>query len=90
MKLKLIISIVLIILTVNCVSATTITVSTNDDGINNFSSIQEAINLAQDNDSILISKGNYSETLTVNKQLRIYSASTNPKDVIINPDISSG
>lgn len=51
-------------------------------------SIQEAINFAQENDSILIYKGNYSETLTIDKQLKISSISLNPEDVIINPDIN--
>ncbi len=82
-------TILLIILTINCTSATTITVGTNSNSNYNFSSIQEAINFAQENDSILIYKGNYSETLTVDKQLRINSISLNPEDVIINPDFSS-
>ncbi|MGP8330781.1 MAG: right-handed parallel beta-helix repeat-containing protein [Methanosarcinaceae archaeon] len=87
MTLKTMCTILLIIFSINCVSATTITVGTDNN--NNFSSIQEAINFAQENDSILIYKGNYSETLTIDKQLRINSISLNPKDVIISPDISS-
>ena len=82
-------TILLIILTINCTSATTITVGTNSNNNYNFSSIQEAINFAQENDTILIYKGNYSETLTIDKQLRISSISLNPEDVIINPDFPS-
>lgn len=79
----------LIIFTINCASATTITVDINNENSSNFSSIQEAINFAQENDSILIYKGNYSETLTIDKQLKISSISHNPEDVILNSDISS-
>jgi len=89
MEIKNISTVLLIILTINCASATTITVEVNNGDNNNFSSIQEAINFAQENDSILIYKGNYSETLTIDKQLKISSVSSNPEDVIINPDISS-
>lgn len=89
MELKNISAILLIIFIINCASATTITVDVNNGSNSNFSSIQEAINFAQENDSILISKGNYSETLTIDKQLKISSISRNPEDVIINPKISS-
>ncbi|MCO5382822.1 MAG: hypothetical protein NHB15_12605 [Methanosarcina barkeri] len=89
MELKNISAFLLIIFTINCASATTLTVGVNNGSNSNFSSIQEAINFAQENDSILISKGNYSETLTIDKQLKISSISRNPKDVIINPNISS-
>lgn len=86
MKLKILSTTLLIILAMNCVSAATITVDGNN---SNFSSIQGAINSAQENDSILIQKGDYSETLTIDKQLKISSISRNPEDVIINPGISS-
>lgn len=90
MELKSISAILLVIFTISCASANTITVDVNNGNNSDFSSIQEAINFAQENDSILIYKGNYSETLTIDKQLKIISASHNPEDVIINPEISSG
>lgn len=88
MELRNISTMLLIIFTINCASATTITVEVNNGNNSNFSSIQEAINFAQENDSILIYKGNYSETLTIDKQLKIGSISSNPEDVIINSDVS--
>jgi parallel beta-helix repeat protein len=90
MTLKNTVLILVVILTVNCASASIIPVDLNYDGNNlSFSSIQEAINHAQENDSILIHKGTYSETLTIDKPLRISSISTNPKDVTITSDNSS-
>ncbi|HIH92567.1 TPA: hypothetical protein HA338_00480 [Methanosarcina acetivorans] len=89
MELKNLFTILLIIFSINCASAITITVDANIGNDSNFSSIQEAINFAQENDSILIYKGNYSETLTIDKQLKIGSISRNPEDVIINSEVSS-
>lgn len=89
MELKNISTILLIIFSINCASAATIIVDVNSGNNSNFSSIQEAINFAQKNDSILIYKGNYSETLTIDKQLKISSISRNSEDVIINPNTSS-
>lgn len=88
MELKNLFTILLIIFTTNCASATTITVDVNNEN-SSFSSIQEAINFAQENDSILIYKGNYSETLIIDKQLKISSISRNPENVIITPGVSS-
>jgi parallel beta-helix repeat protein len=78
---------IFLLITVGTGAADTITV--DGSGGADYTSIQEAINFAQENDSILIYKGNYSETLTVDKQLKISSISRNPEDVIINPEISS-
>jgi nitrous oxidase accessory protein len=92
MKLKILFTTLLIILTITCVSAATITVDANNNRNGNnssFSSIQEAINSAKENDSILIHKGNYLETLTVDKQLKISSISHKPEDVIINSGMLS-
>lgn len=90
MKYKYTVFLLLFILTINSVSAATITVDLNSPvGSGNFSSIQKAINFAQENDAIAICKGNYTETVTIDKQLNIYSESEDPDDVIINPEVLS-
>jgi parallel beta-helix repeat protein len=87
MNFKIIVPILLVIFTINCASAATITVDANShDDPDNFSSIQAAINFAQKNDSIVICKGNYSENLIIDKQLRLYSKPSDSKEVIITPN----
>ncbi|MDK2826330.1 MAG: nitrous oxidase accessory protein [Methanolobus sp.] len=80
---------IFLFLTVSCVSATTITVGDNSNTNNSFSSIQDAIDQAQKNDSIIIYSGTYSETLKVDKPLSIRSSSLEPDDVVITSNNSS-
>ncbi len=89
MKIKFyhLITFVFLLITAGIGAAGTITV--DDNGWADHSSIQEAITFAQENDSILIYEGNYSEILTIDKKLKISSISCNPADVIINPNILS-
>ena len=53
--------------------AAVITVDSNGGG--NYSSIQEAVNNAQNGDTILVSPGVYQENVEVNKELTILSNS---------------
>jgi parallel beta-helix repeat protein len=76
-------------LTVGCVSATTITVGDNSTTNLSFSSIQDAIDHAQKDDSIIIYSGTYSESLTVDKPLSISSFSLDPEDVVLISNNSS-
>ncbi|WP_340819985.1 right-handed parallel beta-helix repeat-containing protein [Methanolobus sp. WCC4] len=89
MGLKIITVIFLLLLTISCASATTITFSNNDSINASFTSIQDAIDQAQKNDSIVIYSGTYSETLVVDKPLSISSFSPDPKDVVITSNNSS-
>jgi nitrous oxidase accessory protein len=74
MKFKSILFILVLVSTINCTFANTITVGTNNNnGNDTFSSIQEAINFAEDTDSIIINDGIYSETLFINKSVNIFS-----------------
>lgn len=84
MKIKIITITIFLLFTISCVSATTITVSNNSDINGSFTSIQDAIDQAQDNDLIVIHEGTYYETLVVDKPLRIESESGNPDDVVIS------
>ncbi|GEM_PF-1976256 len=84
MKFINIIIIIFLLLTINCVSAATITVDMHDNNTNfTFSSIQDAIDHAQENDSIAIKNGIYCENLIINKSVNIYSLTLDPKDVTI-------
>ncbi|WP_164997894.1 right-handed parallel beta-helix repeat-containing protein [Methanolobus psychrotolerans] len=56
---------------------------------NSFSSIQDAIDFSQANDSIVIYDGIYSEVLIIDKPLELRSSSLNPNDVIIVSDEAS-
>ncbi|WP_406655600.1 NosD domain-containing protein [Methanolobus sp. ZRKC2] len=86
--IKNILIIAFVLLTINCVSAATITV--NSDSTNNsFSSIQDAIASSQENDSIIIDNGVYTGNLIIDKPLRISSSSLDPEDVIITSNNSS-
>ncbi|MDW7730854.1 MAG: NosD domain-containing protein [Methanolobus sp.] len=90
MKLTNILITMVLLLTINCSSAATITVDTH---INNtdytFSSIQDAIDHAQENDSIALNSGVYHENLIINKSVNLYSFTLNPRDVIIKSNESS-
>ena len=89
MNFKIIAVMLFLFLTVSCVSATTITVGDSSNTNSSFSSIQDAIDQAQKNDSIIIYRGTYSESLTVNKSLSISSFSLDPEDVVITSNNSS-
>lgn len=64
----------MLVTTVAQADAAIITVDINGEG--NYSSIQEAIDNAQNGDTVLVSQGIYQENIEVNKELRILSNST--------------
>ena len=51
-------------------------INVNDNGGGNYSTIQEAVNNAQNGDIILVSHGMYKENIKVDKELTILSHST--------------
>jgi len=66
--------IVFLLLTINCASAATITVDMHNNNTDKtFSSIQDAINHAQENDIVVVYNGTYSESLVIDKSLTIAS-----------------
>lgn len=69
------------------VMAATITV--DDSGGANYTSIQEAVNNAVAGDKILVYPGNYTESVDVDKKLTIVSLSGNPADTIVHAKVTS-
>ena len=65
----------------NAYGETTITV--DDSGGANYTSIQDAVNNANDGDTILVYTGTYTENVDVKKRLIIKSDSGNPDDTIV-------
>ena len=65
----------------NVYGETTITV--DDSGGANYTSIQDAVNNANDGDTILVYTGTYTENVDVKKRLIIKSESGNPDDTIV-------
>lgn len=65
----------------NTVAADTITVDNN--GNENYTSIQQAVNNSVDGDTIIVNKGTYIENIDIDKKLAIISKSGNPEDTII-------
>ena len=88
MKLAKTLFFLMFLLTINHAGAATITVSTNSSTDVSFTSIQNAIDQAQENDSIVIYSGTYSETLVVDKPLSISSFSADPENVVITSNNS--
>ncbi|MCM1986886.1 NosD domain-containing protein [Methanococcoides seepicolus] len=65
------------------------TITVDDDGGFDYTTIKDAVNNAINGDIILVYSGNYTENVTVDKQLTIKSQSGNPDDTIIQAGDSS-
>lgn len=90
MKPVNLIILMLLLFTISGASASTFTVDMHSNNTSYaFSSIQDAINHAQEHDSIIISKGIYTESLTIDKPVGLYSVTLDPKDVILESNDSS-
>jgi len=72
---------VYLIIIAGTVEASTVTV--DDSGGANYTTIQEAVNNANNGDTILIYSGTYTENVIVNKWVTIRSKSGNPDDTIV-------
>jgi parallel beta-helix repeat protein len=59
------------------------TITVDDSGGANYTSIQDAVNNANDGDTILVYTGTYTENVDVKKRLIIKSDSGNPDDTIV-------
>jgi len=83
---KLIVTVIWILVisgfTVNNVYGET-TITVDDSGGANYTSIQDAVNNANDGDTILVYTGTYTENVDVKKRLIIKSDSGNPDDTIV-------
>ncbi|MCK5031167.1 MAG: right-handed parallel beta-helix repeat-containing protein, partial [Thermoplasmatales archaeon] len=77
----------LMVMMSSTVSAATITV--DDSGGEDHTTIQAAINAANDSDTILVYSGTYTENVDVNKSLIIISQSGNPDDTNVQASNSN-
>lgn len=73
---------IILIITASSVAADTIIVDDNWD--TDHTTIQAAIDAANNGDIILVYPGNYTENIKVNKELTIISKSGNPEDTIVH------
>lgn len=90
MKIINIVLIILLVSTVNSVSAEIIVVDSHHSNTNNtFFSIQDAIDHSQENDSIVLISGTYFESLVIDHPIDLYSLTLDPSDVIITDNSSS-
>ncbi|MFP4655555.1 MAG: nitrous oxide reductase family maturation protein NosD [Methanohalobium sp.] len=64
-------------------TALAVTHTVDDDGNKNYTTIQAAINAANDSDTIIVYNGTYKENVNVNKSVIIMSESGNPNDTRI-------
>ena len=80
-KIYFIIAFSFLLINTNIVAADTITVDNSGD--ENCTSIQQAVNKSADGDIILVNKGVYIENIDVDKKLIIISKSGNPEDTIV-------
>lgn len=74
-------------MTASIVAAEIVTV--DDNGGANYTSIQDAVNNANNGDTILVYSGSYTENLYVDKELTIKSKSGNPDNTIVQAANSS-
>jgi|GEM_PF-991056 len=79
---KIVMALFLFLLIVNISAAATITV--DDDPGKDYTTIQEAINAANDTDTILVYPGTYTENVIVNRSVSIMSQSGDPNDTIVS------
>lgn len=73
-----------IIFTCPAVSANNLKVDASANGTGAYTSIQDAINAANAEDTIFVSPGNYTENLKIDKQVRLWSDSRRPENTVIN------
>ena len=83
---KLIVTVIWI-LVISCFAVSNVygetTITVDDSGGANYTSIQDAVNNANDGDTILVYTGTYTENVDVKKRLIIKSDSGNPDDTIV-------
>ena len=83
---KLIVTVIWILI-ISCFAVSNVygetTITVDDSGGANYTSIQDAVNNANDGDTILVYTGTYTENVDVKKRLIIKSDSGNPDDTIV-------
>ncbi|WP_292381322.1 right-handed parallel beta-helix repeat-containing protein [Methanosarcina sp. UBA289] len=68
---------------INTVTAAASTITVDNSGEGDYTSIKQAVNNSVDGDTLLVNKGVYVENVVVNKKLAIISKSGNPEDTIV-------
>ncbi|RSD35049.1 NosD domain-containing protein [Methanohalophilus sp. WG1-DM] len=79
MQIKLLMASV-IALTLLSSAAMAVEITVGDSGSGNYTTIQDAVNVANDTDTIIVYPGTYNENVDVNKSVIIISQSGNPDD----------
>jgi len=81
LKIVAVAFILAVICTCSAVSAANLKVDPEADG--GYTTIQAAVDAANDGDTIFVSQGTYNENIKINKQVRIWSDSRNPENTIV-------
>jgi parallel beta-helix repeat protein len=79
MQIKLLL-VSVIALTLLSSAAMAVEITVNDSGNGNYTTIQDAVNAANNSDTIIVYPGTYNENVDVNKSVIIISQSVNPDD----------
>jgi parallel beta-helix repeat protein len=90
-KIEIFAILMIIVCTCSAVSAESLRVDSAREGVTeegtaiggNYTSIQDAVDAADPEDTIFISPGTYVENLKIDKQVRIWSKSRTPEDTVI-------
>jgi len=81
LKIVAVAFILAVVCTCSAVSAANLKVNPEAEG--GYTTIQAAVDAANDGDTIFVSQGTYNENLKINRQVRIWSDSRNPGDTIV-------
>ena len=74
----------------NCLTATASTINVDNDGNGNYTVIQDAINIANNGDTIFVYSGYYTENLVINKPITLIGEDKGNTTIDGNNDVTVG